>query len=371
MRKLIPVVFAACLIAGAALKQNGEFLNAMLKVNSAVPLPLLDDLYIDRGVYVMRENGTKYIVSIAPETSCEFEAEQLTELFEYASAQNTDFLYVNAPCKCLLDDSIVSEYFGISSYSNANADRLFAMLRECGVPYLDLRENVKAEGKDILDLFYRMDHHWRAETGLWAVGLTADELNARYSFGLDTACFSPDYYSIKVLKDAWIGEQGQLFSSAYAGYDSFTVIQPNQNGNYSVQSLGENDSLNHAGDFSILLDPCLMNEDPSDDAPGHYAYCPHNLYDMRYINQDLPDGKKILLLCDSFSNVTVPFLLQGVRQIDTAILRTSSCDVKQMLAENDYDAVIVLYSQAMIGAHDDCGSANYKMFDFFSSDESA
>lgn len=73
---------------------------------------------------------------------------------------------------------------------------------------------------------------------------------------------------------------------------------------------------------------------------------------------------KILLLCDSFSYVVVPFLAQDVHQIDTLVLRSGNYNLNKIIQENNYDTVIILYAQFMIGAHDDINSANYRMFSF-------
>ena len=55
--------------------------------------------------------------------------------------------------------------------------------------------------------------------------------------------------------------------------------------------------------------------------------------------------------------------MQGVSQIDAVILREAEMTPREYVQQEDYDAVVFLYAQFMIGAHDDPVSANYKMLD--------
>ena len=41
-----------------------------------------------------------------------------------------------------------------------------------------------------------------------------------------------------------------------------------------------------------------------------------------------------------------------------------SFSLRQLIIDNKYDTVLICYAQFMIGAHDNPGSANYKMFTF-------
>ncbi|MBR6419540.1 MAG: hypothetical protein IKS42_04335 [Oscillospiraceae bacterium] len=360
---VLPVLWLLLITVCLYWKHTDQLTEMLIRGSVVVSGKMQDDLYADRGVYVMRKDGVKITVSPSAETSGEFETAQLRAFCKYVTEQGMDFLYVNAPTKAWLDDSEFSEYFGVPTYSNANADRVMAALREADVPCLDLRENVKAEGKNIYEMFYHTDHHWRAESGLWASGVIAEELNRRYDYGLDLSRYAPENYEFKVYENAWIGEQGYLFSPYYIGYDSFTEIRPKESGSY--QFVNPNGKLKEeTGDFGMFLAEAQYAEEalPSSDSL-HYAYCPHGIADCSFRNLNCPDGKKILLFGDSFSFSFIPFFLQGVSQIDAVILREAEMTPREYVQQEDYDAVVFLYAQFMIGAHDDPVSANYKMLD--------
>ena len=313
--------------------------------------------YSDLGVLVY--NGD-YIVSAGNKTSTDYEIEQLKRLAEVAKAKGTGVLYVNAPAK-YLDDSIISESFGIESYSNRKADDLMRRLRgETDIACVDLREDIVMEGKDIYSMFYRTDHHWTVPVGLWAARRTARALNESLGFEIDLSRYDDDRFTSTHYHDAWVGEQGQKISEGYIGRDDFTCIEPKAEQHYSVTDLVANTTKE--GGFELLLDKSVFDgSDPS--ASWHYSYMPGSLDFSKVVNHDV-DKLKILYLCDSYSYVVVPFLCQGIREVTTIIPRSYSGDILNLIESIDYDAVVILYSQVMIGAHNDPNSSNYHMFTF-------
>ena len=115
--------------------------------------------------------------------------------------------------------------------------------------------------------------------------------------------------------------------------------------------------------FDALLHPLAEISRPEKGSESlHYTYCQNGVDGRRFVNCDQPDGKKILLLCDSYSHVFIPFFLQGVGQIDAIIPGEHDEPLETLADPADYDAVVLLYAEFMIGAHDDPDSANYHMF---------
>ena len=73
---------------------------------------------------------------------------------------------------------------------------------------------------------------------------------------------------------------------------------------------------------------------------------------------------KILVLGDSYEQVTSPFLSLAVNEVQTLVLRDYYGSLQEYIKQNDIDTVIVAYASFMIGAHDTPGNANYDMFNF-------
>ncbi|MDR2393358.1 MAG: hypothetical protein LBD93_04295 [Treponema sp.] len=87
-----------------------------------------------------------------------------------------DLLYVQRPHKIAPQDGIS----GILDFFNENDDDLLTALSVKQILYLDLRKNIREETLDHRRLFYKTDHHWKAETGLWASRILMNHLNEPY-----------------------------------------------------------------------------------------------------------------------------------------------------------------------------------------------
>ena len=67
-------------------------------------------------------------------------------------------------------------------------------------------------------------------------------------------------------------------------------------------------------------------------------------------NEDLENGK-ILVIKDSFAQAVNPFLAMTAGTVVSWDLRYNTDSLRDYIAENDFDAVLVLYSESMINHH--------------------
>lgn len=310
--------------------------------------------YSNMGMYVAKGN---YIVSSSPETSTDYEYNQISALADFLKEHDIHLLYVNEPTK-YVDDNFFKENFGVDSFSNRNMDKFLGRIREKGIPTIDLRENIREEGLNIKDFFYRTDHHWTTKATLWAVKIIADGLNKYCGYSIDTSLYNVDNYDMVEYKKAWLGEQGRKVSGAYVGLDDFTEIKPKFETSYTFKFPDGNKD----GTFDMFVNEDLYDKKSNVYSVGswHYSYNRLNC-----INHNVNYGK-ILLLGDSYEQTTEPFLSLGIKEVDSLVMREvdDSFDLKQYILDNHYDTVIIAYAQFMVGAHDDSTSANYKMFSF-------
>lgn len=326
----------------------------LINLNGAIAKRLhIQGFYSDYGVYVIDGN---YIVSPTEYATTDYEYNQTVGLKQFLDENGIHFLYVNEPVK-YIDDSIFRNKFGVESYSNRNADMFLARIREKKIPAIDLRENIKSEGRNIKDLFYRTDHHWTTRAGLWATQIIADGLNEYCGYEIDTSIYDESNYTMTEWKECWLGEQGRKLAATYVGLDDYTEIKPDFPTNYTFKTTEEGED----GTFDDFVDEAVY--DSEKDLYGdswHYSYKQKNC-----INNNVEYGK-VLVLGDSYEQVTQPFLSLGVHEVDSLILRNydDSFDLRNYIVENGYDTVIVCYAQFMIGAHDNPNSANYRMFSF-------
>ena len=315
------------------------------------------DYYAEDNIYLL-EDG--YIVSAYDETSTDYEYDQVAGFYQYLQGKGIPFCYVNAPLK-YLDDKLLEEEFGIASYGNQNGDVFLDRLYEAGIPYVDLRNEINSENRDVYDMFYRTDHHWTVEAGLWSASKVAEALNLYCGYDVDMGIFEEERYSKTTFQQCWLGEQGRKVAESYVGLDDFIKIEP----------LYETDVLvkTEYGEFSGSFSEMYMDESYYQKLDGpaydvgllHYSYSPRGITNVLFKNNKVKDGK-VLLLCDSYSFVTVPFLSMGVAEVTPLVMRGYNGSVREYIENHDFDAVVMMYAGFMIGAHDDAESANYKMF---------
>ena len=61
-------------------------------------------------------------------------------------------------------------------------------------------------------------------------------------------------------------------------------------------------------------------------------------------NKNLKNGKKILVIKDSFANSLVPFLTQNFEEVHIIDLRSFNIKISNYMEENDFDNILVLYN---------------------------
>lgn len=331
--------------------------DAFIKLNGSVTKAMdMRSYYSSKYGFYLNDDGM--IVSVYPQTSTDYEYEQLLDFRDFLAANGIRMLYVSLPNK-YLDDAEIRDEFSTESYCNRNVDRLLERLRAADVPVLDLREDIVGEKLNVSDLFYRTDHHWTVEAAFWAARrIAVGGLDRFCGYDIDPALYDKDRYLFRHWESCWVGEQGRKLSESYVGWDDYTLILPDFPTHYRFKS---GDGTFTEGGFEGFIDTERLNGDGPVPGKGlHYAY---RLRDS--VNLDAADGK-VLLLRDSFSNPLAPFLSLGIRELDTLALRSydSSFDLRERILREGYDTVLICYSTAMIGAHDTPESANYRMFDF-------
>lgn len=312
-------------------------------------------LYSDMDMYITDD---RYIVSASPYTTTDYEVEETVSLRDFLEENGIRLLYVNEPTK-YTDDSLFPEAFGIETWSNRNADRFLARIREAGVNAIDLRENMREDGLEPAALFYRTDHHWTVPAGLWAARIMADGLNQYCGYEMDLSVFDEKNFIRRDWTACWLGEQGKKMAETYVGLDDYTELKPEFATSYTFRN---SDGRAWEGNFDAFISERLYNteNDVYENGSWHYAY---HLLDS--VNNTVEKGR-ILMLCDSYDHVTLPFLSLQAREIDYLILRDhdDSFRLRDHILEKGYDTVLIAYAQFMIGEHDDPLSANYRMFTF-------
>ena len=348
------VTFAA---ASAALNKSLSFNRPMIDLNGSLAKALnMRELYRTNGGVVL-SNG--YVAGIYNRTSTDYEYEQLLDLKSFLDERDIQLLYVNEPTK-YNDDTVIQDELALTSYVNDNADRLLERLRAAGINCMDLRETLAGESS--FQWFYRTDHHWTVPAAKAAARAIAETLNRDYGYHIDLSLYDDDNFEYTEYKNAWLGEQGKKIGASFVGLDDYTLITPK----YDTELTLKNGKKEKTGSFedvlvkSSVLSP-KKNKDIYTASSWHYTYQGNSGLIKNALNTE---GKKVLVLGDSYDAVTNAFLALGISEVRGLIMRNYKEDLRAYIDRKQFDTVIIAYAEFMIGAHDKPESANYKMFDF-------
>ncbi|MCL2079050.1 MAG: DHHW family protein [Oscillospiraceae bacterium] len=247
-------------------------------------------------------NGHLTIVRPEPGENVDGNARALAEFYEYARQNDIEFLFILAPHKVDNHDDGLPR--GVVDYTNKNADRFMESIIKSGVPYVDLRETIHEQGLDWYDGFFKTDHHWTAEMGLWAAKYVMNEYLREYLPG-DMSLYDADNYDVSVYRDVFLGSWGRRTGRLYAGVDDISVITPKFDTNLRVEIPSANYLM--SGSFADTLIDYSYLEGNAEDT-GAYD----DIFMVRdkgaHIINDNGNGKTCLILADSFGRVFIPFI---------------------------------------------------------------
>lgn len=259
-------------------------------------------------------------------------------------AQGSRFGFVIMPMKTPKEGS---EYWGIpyNDY-NGQAESLKNWLDYYSVEYLDLGEVIKQSGLSYEETFFKTDHHWTPRAAFYGFCQVVEWMNRSWDAGLDPEGRHRDIaeYEIKVLEGLMLGSQGRDTGYVYAeGMEDYEVLIPKEKGDYLWQFGNRKEELDEKrGVFEeTMLD--LHVKGNIYDALATRTYL-NDINEFDHLeNLDSPEGKKLLLLRDSYTSPLASFLIQTCGEIDLMwTQRYESGEIETYLEENQYDYVLLM-----------------------------
>ena len=214
---------------------------------------------------------------------------------------------------------------------DAYLDDAFAAFAGAGASVLDVRDTLHAHSEEYI--YYRTDHHWTTTGAYYAYeayceaqGLTPFDRAAH------TAVEVPNFYGTSYAKAR----------IPFAEADTITYYDlPNRMQVYTVQGNG---TLAAPADGAATG----LYDEAQWAAYDKYAAF---LYGNNGFSRIEGDGTgRVLVVKDSYANSFVPYLTANYAVIDVVDFRAYPAGLDSLIAENDYDQVLVLYSFASFKA---------------------
>lgn len=263
-------------------------------------------------------------------------AENIIEFNNYLKEKNIEMLYVQAPNK--LDNLTSGGMLNIyKDYLKENTDKMIDNLINNNIDVLDLREKISEENINNLDIFYKTDHHWKSEAGLWASKEIVNHINKKWNMNVDINLYNNDSYEYKLYKNAFLGSQARKVTEMKAKKEDFNLIIPKFENNLTV-NIPDID-FNKTGTFmETLIDNELLDTD--------YLYTAYGHADRALIhtkNNMINSKDNVLLLKDSYGDVLLPYLALGLENIYEIDQRYFNGSIKSFIEKNNITKVILLY----------------------------
>ena len=286
-------------------------------------------------------------------------AERISNLKRISEDNGAHFLYCQAPAK---------EYYysfpsNIINNNAKNKEKLIEALKDKGVPYLDFMEIFEEENIPTNDLFYRTDHHWKEYPGFVAYQSLCKELKSRYGFEYSQEYADYSNYNVKDYPDCFLGSIGRQVGRYFTwqGLDDFRLITPKFETNMTEEQPIKDGSRSGTFEESVLY---MENISGDVYKTNQYATYSGGDFRLQIMKNNLnPQGKKILLIRDSFACVVAPFLALQTSELHICDMRDLEGMIGDRMNMEDYikeiqpDYVVVLYT--------DVGDSSYSRYDFF------
>ena len=265
----------------------------------------------------------------------------LLKLNKVCKTTGTDLLYVNKTSKEAIDKSLLPDNYPY--VFGSNYDDLEKSLLSNDIEVLNIESIIKEKNIDKYSLFFKTDHHWTPKTGVWVSKLISAHMNEKFSYNLNSSLFDIDNYNIDTYKNSFLGSQGKRVGVAYAGVDDFDVITPKYNTNIELKIPSENiDVIDNFETTMIhresITPDNLLNKD--DTAYDTYMKGNHALVNIN--NKEINNGKKALLVLDSYGCVVAPYLSQAFKNLDCIDLRSYTDSLEDYIIKTSPDVVIYM-----------------------------
>lgn len=305
----------------------------------------------DDSTIAVAEGGT--LVAVQEKISDEAlgnSAETILPLYEAATENGADFLYVAAPKKGY-GFSLPSS---VEDYTTDNYDRYVSALTEAQIPTLSLAKEMQEQGLLTPEAFYTTDHHWTIETGFWAAGEICQELNERYDFPYEQEALDISNYKVTTYENWFLGSLGKKVGAYLlpTGADEFSLIVPKFKTELTEKQPFKNQTRSGSFEKVALYMENIDQKDWYEKNP--YAGYSGGDFRLQILKNSLSaNDKKILIIRDSFACAVTPFLSLQAKELHVADVRNfedfagEKLNVYDYIKEIDPDYVLVLYMGAV------------------------
>lgn len=201
-------------------------------------------------------------------------------------------------------------------------DAVFSTIQDAvsGIRFIDLREDFLA-AKDTMQLYYHTDHHWTSEGALLAY--------QKWQEAVGQPSHSATDYTVERSE----GFRGTLYSKVLDAGASYDTV--------SLYRFPGDDSLNVT--YNNAAHTSCYDFDKLSQKNKYEVFFGGN-YPTVNISGGAQNGRRLLVVKDSYANSFIPFAAQDYESITMIDLRYFLGSIEGLLTESQITDVLVLYS---------------------------
>lgn len=261
-----------------------------------------------------------------------------------AEANGAGFLYCERAEKSSYE-TLPPNYI---SYTAQYKKDLFQAILDNDIPCMSSSALFEEYGMAGEDIFFKTDHHWTPKAGFLVHSGICEKLQELYGFEYNAQYTDLGNYIIETYENWFLGGYGKKCGAYFAGnrVDDFDLITPKFETNFTEEIPTINSTRSGSFEDTMLHKRHL--------AKGYYEYNAYAAYSggdfrlQKITNNNLEDGKKIVVIRNSFACVVTPFLALHAKELHVIDLRSGSypvgeiIDIEAYIREIQPDYVIYL-----------------------------
>lgn len=173
-------------------------------------------------------------------------------------------------------------------------------------------------------IYYRTDHHWTTQGAYSAYLVWCEQMGI---VSVDEVAFN-----IEQVTDAFYGSLYSKSGYRHLQPDRIDLYLPKEERRIKVEYVDEGRTTDTLYELDHL------------DEKDKYAVFLNGNHGLIRISTDAPDGKKLLMVKDSYANSLIPFLTEHFTEIDVVDLRYYDESLKALAVERGYHDMLILYN---------------------------
>lgn len=319
------------------LQNKGTYINLNGLMANLLAQPMMNDRVTLKNGHLASLVSWRY-----SQDAIESASENIARFAQRQLSQGKQFLFVMVPSQISKFEDLLPT--GYMDTTNETADILLELLTQTGVPCLDLRETLHAEGMTQADAYFTTDHHWKPQTGFWAYTKILEALQQLGAVApVDPFYTDSENYEFITYEKTFLGSSGKRTGIYYAGLDDSVFIRPKFDTEISV-------TIPERGlDLTGRYEDTAYNTDVETDY-SHPDYFNENAYGLygwgdtsltQWRNEHAPENARVMLIGESFGNVPFSLMSLYFTSCDELDMRHYSGDFAEYYASSQPDIVIL------------------------------